>query len=94
MSAVEETTRRRGGREARKAIRFTAIPRDASPVRPGLAAGQYKRLKKADLDKIHHAALDVLEKVGIANSIPSCVEVLGAKGCNWAMTGGCGFPVR
>jgi trimethylamine--corrinoid protein Co-methyltransferase len=92
MSAVEETTRRRGGREARKAIRSQAIPRDASPVRPGLEAGHYKPLKQADLEKIHHAALDVLEKVGMANSIPSCVEVLEAKGCKLGDDGRLRFP--
>jgi trimethylamine--corrinoid protein Co-methyltransferase len=50
------------------------------------------RLQEADLDKIHHAALDVLEKVGMANSIPSCVEVLGAKGCKLGDDGRLRFP--
>jgi trimethylamine--corrinoid protein Co-methyltransferase len=92
MSAVEETTRRRGGREARKAIRSQAIPRDASPVRPGLAGRPLQAAQTADLEKIHHAALDVLEKVGMANSIPSCVEVLEAKGCTLGDDGRLRFP--
>jgi trimethylamine---corrinoid protein Co-methyltransferase len=92
MSAVEELSRRRGGREARKAIRSQAIPMSEAAVRPGMKGGQYKPLKQADLEKIHHAALKLLEQVGIENSIPSCVELMTSKGCTLGDDGRLRFP--
>ena len=92
MSVAEDTSRRRGGREARKAMRAAAIPMDLAAVRPGLSGGQYKPLTQAQLEKIHHAALDLLEKVGMINSIPSCVELMTSKGCTMGDDGRLRFP--
>jgi trimethylamine--corrinoid protein Co-methyltransferase len=70
---------RRRGRAARKAAR--AEQSTASAVRPGLPGGQYKPLSDRDIERIHDAALGILENTGIGDPIP---EVL-----KYALPGGC-----
>ena len=80
MGEAEVSSRRRGGRAARREQRAAPIPEAARPVRPGLAGGRYRPLTAAEVRRIHAAALDVLEQIGFANPIPGCVEVLTAAG--------------
>ena len=81
MSAVEDLSRRRGGREARRALRSRPIPMAEAAVRPGMTGGQYKPLTDHDMQRIHQTALKLLETVGLAQAIPSCVEAMTARGC-------------
>jgi trimethylamine--corrinoid protein Co-methyltransferase len=46
-----------------------------------MSGGQYKPLSQSDMERIHATALELLETVGLADAIPSCVELLTAKGC-------------
>ena len=50
-------------------------------MRPGQSGGHYKPLSDGDITRIHDAALDVLENIGIGDPIP---EVL-----HYALPGGC-----
>ena len=75
MSDVKADAGRRGGREARRALRAAPLPHNQRPVWPGLEGGRFKPLSDEDVLKIHHAALDVLEQIGLADAIPSCIEV-------------------
>ena len=43
-------------------------------------------------DLVHEAALDVLEHIGLADAIPSCIELLTAKGCTLSPEGRLLFP--
>ncbi len=81
MTSTEDLSKRRGGREARKALRSRSIPMDEAAVRPGMVGGQYRPLKDADMPRIHRAALHLLETVGLGSAIPSCVEAMTAQGC-------------
>lgn len=72
--------RRRGGRMARQALRAAPLAEDIRPVRPGMESGRYKVLSDTDVQKIHNAALEILETVGLADAIPSCVEAVTARG--------------
>ncbi len=81
MAIVEDLSRRRGGREARKALRSRPIPMAEAAVRPGMTGGQYKPLSDLDLQRIHETALKLLETVGLGQPIPSCVEAMTARGC-------------
>ena len=81
MSLTEDITKRRGGREARKALRAAAIPMERAAVRPGMAGGQYKPLKDAEMARIHATALKLLAEIGLARAIPSCVAAMTARGC-------------
>ncbi|MDH3453445.1 MAG: trimethylamine methyltransferase family protein, partial [Gammaproteobacteria bacterium] len=59
---------RSGGRSARRAAR--AASSAGSAVRPGMEGGHYKPLSDSDIKRIHDAALDVLENIGIGDPIP------------------------
>ena len=69
-------SRRSGGRDARRAMRAAPLAEDMRPVRPGLAGGRYRPLDDADILRIHRAALDLLEQVGLADAPPSGVAIL------------------
>jgi trimethylamine--corrinoid protein Co-methyltransferase len=70
---------RGGGRAARHASRAKSSA--ASAVSPGQVGGLYKPLSDRDIERIHSAALDVLENIGIGEPID---EVL-----RYALPGGC-----
>jgi len=80
MSDAIVETRRRGGRVARQALRAAPQPEAERPVHPGMEGGRYQPLSAADMERIHRAALDVLEQIGLADPIPSCVELITAAG--------------
>jgi trimethylamine---corrinoid protein Co-methyltransferase len=80
MSEVKADAGRRGGREARRAQRAAPLALNQRPVWPGLEGGRFKPLSDEDVLRIHHAALDVLEQIGLADAIPSCIEVCTAAG--------------
>lgn len=72
--------RRRGGREARRQLRAAPLEESLRPVRPGLEGGRYRPLSEADVRTIHGAALDVLERIGMAQALPTCIEACTARG--------------
>lgn len=88
----ENEGRRRGGREARRTLRAAPVPRSEAPVKGGMAGGWYKPLDDASIQRIHRTALEVLEEVGMANPIPSCVEVCTAVGAEFGADGRLRFP--
>ena len=87
-------SRRSGGREARRAIRSQPLADDIRPVRAGLEGGKYKPLSDNDLARIHEAVLTVLETVGFANAIPSCIEALTRVGAELGPDGRLRFQRR
>jgi trimethylamine--corrinoid protein Co-methyltransferase len=84
--------RRRGGREARRALRAAPLAEDIKPIRPGMEGGTYKPLDEAGIARIHQAALDALEQIGLGQPIPSCIEVCTAKGAVLGDDGRLRFP--
>ncbi len=72
--------RRAGGRAARHALRSAPLAEDKRPVRPGLPGGRYTPLTEAGVARIHEAALQVLEEIGLADAPPSGVEILTGAG--------------
>ena len=67
-----------GAREARRAQRNK---RAAGSVGASLRGGTYKPLSDRDIERVHHTALDVLEKVGMGNPLPILRERALARGC-------------
>ena len=49
-------------------------------MRSGMEGGRYKPLTDAQVQRIHSAALDVLEQIGLADAPPSGVALMVAKG--------------
>lgn len=77
---IQESTRRRGGRSARNALRAAPRPVEERPVKPGLIGGLYKPLSQRDMERIHETALRLLEEVGVAQAIPSMIELVTKAG--------------
>jgi len=83
---------RMGGRAARQALRSAPIPADERPVQPGQSGGRFQPLSRSDVERIHHAALDALETIGLANPSPSQVELFTTAGCSMSEEGRLRFP--
>ncbi len=83
--------RRTGGRAAQMAAR-AAAKEGGSPVRAGMEGGQYRPLKETDVLRIHEAALEALEVVGLANAPASGVEILTGAGAILGEDGRIRFP--
>ncbi len=92
MSEVEAKVVRGGARAARRAARTAPLPDNLRPVRPGMPGGRYKPLSDADVLRIHHAALDVLENIGLADATPSGIEYMTKAGATLSSTGRLIFP--
>ncbi len=85
-------TPRSGGRAARRAARASALPDHLKPIRPGMSGGTYKALTPDGIDRIHNAALEALETIGLADAPPSGVEVMTAAGAELGSDGRLRFP--
>ena len=88
----DQTAGRRGGREARRAMRSGPLAEETRPVRPGMEGGRYRPLSDDDVLKVHRAALRLLAEVGLADAPPSGVEYLTRAGCELSPTGRLLFP--
>jgi trimethylamine---corrinoid protein Co-methyltransferase len=80
------------GREARMVARAAPLPMNLRPVWPGMEGGRYRPLSDIDVRRIHNAALDVLENIGMADAPPSGVELLTAAGAKLESNGRITFP--
>ena len=87
MVEARASARRRGGRAAKREARAAPIPASEMPVWPGLEGGRYQPLTQDEVVRIHRAALEVLEKIGLAEAIPSCVELFTSAGCTLSEDG-------
>jgi trimethylamine--corrinoid protein Co-methyltransferase len=92
MSEVESKVARGGARAARRAARMAPLPDNLRPVRPGMSGGRYKPLSDADVLRIHHAALDVLENIGLADATPGGIEYMTKAGAKLNPAGRLIFP--
>jgi len=75
--AIEpKTSKRAGGRAARKALRAAPLADNIRPIRPGLVGGRYKPLDEADMNRINHVALTALEEIGMADAPQSGIDAM------------------
>ena len=72
--------RRSGGRNARQALRAAPLAEEKRPVRSGMQGGQYKPLDEAGVKRIHQAALQILEEIGLADAPQSGIDAMTAAG--------------
>ena len=75
---MSEKTEVRPPRRRIRKSRRQAVPNPVkrAPVRPGMVGGLYKPLTQREMERIHQTALDLLEKVGFADAIPSMIEIV------------------
>lgn len=74
------SSRRAGGREARKALRAAPLTEQNKPVRAGLEAGCFTPLTASDMQRVNATILELLEKVGFSKSTPSCIDYVKKAG--------------
>ena len=83
---------RTGGRAARRAARAAPLADHLRPIRPGMNGGTYKPLTDEGMKRIHNAALDALEQIGLADAPPSGVAYLTGAGAILGDDGRIRFP--
>ena len=81
---------RAGGRQARHALR--AAGNEGNVVQPGMPGGVYRPLSERDMQRIYDTALDILEKIGIADPIPEILHYALPGGCHLDDRGRLRFP--
>ncbi|WP_288939553.1 trimethylamine methyltransferase family protein [uncultured Roseovarius sp.] len=86
------TSRRTGGRAARRASRAAPLNDDLRPVRPGLTGGTYTPLTEDGMTRIHHAALDALEQIGLSGAPDSGIAHMTRAGATLGDDGRLRFP--
>jgi hypothetical protein len=57
-----------------------------------MIGGRYRPLDESDVQRIHAAALDALERIGLSEAIPSCIEAVTAAGGELSPEGRLLFP--
>jgi len=92
MNKIARSSSRSGGRAARRAARASALPDHLRPIRPGMTGGTYRPLTDADMDRIHQAALQALEQIGLADAPESGIAYLTEAGCILGEDGRLRFP--
>lgn len=92
MSEAPTKGRRSGGRSARVALRSAKLAEELRPVHAGLVGGQYKPLTDAAVKRIHEAALDALEQIGLSEAPESGVKILTEAGAILGEDGRIRFP--
>ena len=93
MSEVPtRSSRRSGGRSARVALRSEKLSDDLKPIYAGLVGGNYKPLSDASVKRIHEAALDALETIGLSEAPETGVKILTDAGAILGDDGRIRFP--
>ena len=84
--------RRSGGRKARHAMRLAPLSKEKKPIKPGMVGGQYKPLSTSGVNRIHKAALDALEQIGLADAPQSGISYMTNAGAILGNDGRLRFP--
>jgi trimethylamine--corrinoid protein Co-methyltransferase len=74
------------------AQRAAPLADNLRPIRPGLSGGQYKPLTDAGVQRIHEAALEALEVIGLSQAPDTGVEVMTRAGAVLGDDGRLRFP--
>ncbi|MCP9483083.1 trimethylamine methyltransferase family protein [Shimia sp. CNT1-13L.2] len=89
---AEISTRRSGGRAARRAARAAPASEEARSIRPGMSGGFYKPLSDSQVNQIHEAALTALEEIGLADAPQSGIDYMVKAGAIHGEDGRVRFP--
>ena len=80
MAALSKGQSRRGARAAKRALRSAPLADEDRAVRPGLSGGRYQPFSESDLAKVNNAVMTALATIGLAQAIPSCIELVTQAG--------------
>ena len=85
-------SRRSGGRTARKTARAAPLAEHLRPVKAGMVGGSYSPLSPQGEKKIHNAALEALEFIGLADAPQSGIDSMLDSGAVLDDNGRLRFP--
>ena len=85
-------SRRGSAREAKRAARMHGPGKDVITIRPGMEGGRYRPLSDHEVNRIHEAALDVLERIGMGTPTPLIRDLALEQGCSINSNGRLCFP--
>ena len=88
----DQSPSRSGGRAARRAARAAPLADHLKPIRPGMSGGTFNPLSDGDVLRIHTAALDALETIGLADAPISGINYLTSVGAILGDDGRIRFP--
>ena len=77
---ADRSSRRAGGREARKAMRAAPLAEANRPIRAGMSGGRYKPFTDSEVERVHAAVLQILEEVGLSLAPESGIAAMTAYG--------------
>lgn len=80
MSDSPAPSRRRNARAAKRALRAAPLAEEDRAVRPGMSGGGFQPLADADVAKVNEAVMETLEKIGLSQAIPSCIDAVTKAG--------------
>ena len=89
---VAQSSRRTGGRSARRNARTAPSSEHLPPVRGGMKGGTYQPLSIEGVHRIHQAVLDVLENGGLADTPNSGIKYVTGAGAVLGTDGRLRFP--
>ena len=76
---TKQTSRRKGrGREAR--LKDRANSSNSNAIWPGIEGGLYQPLTARDVEKVHQAALTIVEQTGIADATEELLDLVLPRG--------------
>ena len=80
FTPVPTSSRRAGGRAARRMERAAPLSAEWRPIRPGMTGGQYRPLDDAAVRAIDSAVYQILEEIGLSQAPESGIAYMTAAG--------------
>ena len=86
------SSRRSGGREARRTLRAAPLADDLRPVRAGLSGGSFRPLDDAAIAAINDTVFQILDEIGLSQAPQSGIDYMTAVGAILGEDGRLRFP--
>ena len=74
------SSRRSGGREARRTLRAAPLADDLRPVRAGFSGGQFRPLDNAAMTAINDTVFQILDEIGLSQAPQSGIDYMTSVG--------------
>ena len=89
---IAYSSRRSGGREARRTLRAAPLAEDLRPIRAGLEGGNFKPLDAAAVQAVDATVYQILEEIGLSQAPDSGVKYMTDAGAILGEDGRLRFP--
>ncbi|MBL6595464.1 MAG: trimethylamine methyltransferase family protein [Candidatus Puniceispirillum sp.] len=89
---IPHSSRRSGGREARRTLRAAPLAEDLRPVRAGLEGGNFKPLNAAAVKAVDATVYQILEEIGLSQAPDTGIKYMTEAGAVLGDDGRLRFP--